>query len=134
MSRRNLKRILNLELEDTAPGPSEGVTEQELLFNDGTDRTPAPSDHEAPEATGEAPRKSARLDPDPPASEPSAKQMRTSAVHHMIAGVIPACSKACVRLAAEKFYPESKCMWRLKKATYELRQAPKLWQEHFAEV
>ena len=46
--------------------------------------------HEAPEATGESLRKSARIDPDAPATEPSTKQMRISAVHHMIAGVIPA--------------------------------------------
>ena len=48
----------------------------------------------SPEATGEAPRKSARIDPDAPASEPSTKQMGQmgiSAVHHVIAGVMPAC-------------------------------------------
>ena len=73
------------------PGPTESVTEQELLLNDGTDRAPLPLDHEAPEATDEAPRKSARIDPDAPASEPSTKQMKIFVVHHMIAGVIHAC-------------------------------------------
>ena len=76
---------VNVELEDMAPGPSESVTEQ------GTDRTPAEMDREAPEATGQAPRKSARIDPDAPSNEPSTKQMRISAVHHMFAGLIPAC-------------------------------------------
>eukprot|EP00439_Symbiodinium_sp_Y106_P019913 s3222_g2.t1 len=33
----------------------------------------------------------------------------------------------------KEFYPEGNCLWRLKKAMYGLRQAPKL-QEHFAEV
>eukprot|EP00439_Symbiodinium_sp_Y106_P037180 s8000_g4.t1 len=73
------------------PDRSESVTEQDLLLQDGNDRAPAEMDHEAPEATGESPRKSARIDPDAPATEPSTKQMRISAVHHMIAGAIPAC-------------------------------------------
>ena len=81
----------NVELEDMVPGQSESVTEQDLLLQDGNDRASAEMDHEAPEATGESPRKSARIDPDAPATEPSTKQMRISAVHHMIAGVIPAC-------------------------------------------
>ena len=81
----------NVELEDMVPDRSESVTEQDLLLQDGNDRAPAEMDHEAPEATGESPRKSARIDPDAPATEPSTKQMRISAVHRMIAGVIPAC-------------------------------------------
>ena len=81
----------DVELEDMVPGHSESVTEQDLLLQDGNDRAPAEMDHEAPEATGELPRKGARIDPDAPATEPSTKQMRISAVHHMIAGVIPAC-------------------------------------------
>ena len=81
----------NVELEDMVPDRSESVTEQDLLFQDGNDRAPAEMDHEAPEATGESLRKSARIDPDAPATEPSTKQMRISAVHHMNAGVIPAC-------------------------------------------
>ena len=132
--------------------------------------------------------------------------MRISAVHHLIAGVIPACqwvasivgvgevvgkdgTKVEVEVNAEKneednlfastpslvtmrlllcmalarnwgitlgdvstaflhaamlaevfvwppkeFYPNGDCLWKLKKAMYGLRQAPKLWQEHFAEV
>ena len=81
----------NVELEDMAPGPSERVTEQELLLQDGTGRAPAEMDHEAPEKTGEATRKSARIDAHAPAKDPSTKQVRISAVHRMIAGVIPAC-------------------------------------------
>ena len=34
----------------------------------------------------------------------------------------------------KEFYPNGDCLWRLKRAMYGLRQAPKLWQEHFAEV
>ena len=34
----------------------------------------------------------------------------------------------------KEFYPNGDCLWKLKKAMYGLRQAPKLWQEHFAEV
>ena len=34
----------------------------------------------------------------------------------------------------KEFYPNGDCLWRLKKAMCGLRQAPKLWQEHFAEV
>ena len=32
------------------------------------------------------------------------------------------------------FYTDGKCLWKVKKAVCGLRQAPKLWQEHFAEV
>ena len=34
----------------------------------------------------------------------------------------------------KEFYPNGDCLCRLTKAMYGLRQAPKLWQEHFAEV
>ena len=34
----------------------------------------------------------------------------------------------------KEFYPNGDCLWKLKKAVYGLRQAPKLWEEHFAEV
>ena len=34
----------------------------------------------------------------------------------------------------KEFYPDGKCLWRLKEAMYEMRQAPRLWQEHFAET
>eukprot|EP00439_Symbiodinium_sp_Y106_P009833 s16180_g1.t1 len=47
----------NVELEDMVPGRSESVTEQDLLLQDGNDRAPAEMDHEAPEATGESPRR-----------------------------------------------------------------------------
>ena len=35
---------------------------------------------------------------------------------------------------SKEFYPNGDCLWKLKKAMYGLRQAPKLWQEHFADV
>ena len=94
----------NVELEDMVPDRSESVTEQDLLLQDGNDRAPAEMDHEAPEATGESPRKSARIDPDAPATEPSAKQMRISAVHHMIAGVIPACKWLASIVGVDEVY------------------------------
>ena len=34
----------------------------------------------------------------------------------------------------KEFYPNGDGLWNLKKAMYGLRQAPKLWQEHFADV
>ena len=55
-----------------------------------TDRAPADIAHEPPESGENAPKK-ARIDLDSPATEPASKQMRSSAVHHVIAGVIPAC-------------------------------------------
>ena len=211
------------------PGQSESLTVQDLMDNDGSDRAPAETVHEPPEA-GENVSKKARIDPDAPASEPSSKQMRISAVHHVIAGVIRACkwlasivgvdevvgkdgtkiealdyrwvkvwknetdlrgrvavrgcfqnvekteednlfastpSLVTMRLLLfmalvrnwgitpgdvstaflhaamsgevfvwprKEFYPNGGCLWKLKKAMYGLRQAPKLWQEHFAEV
>ena len=75
----------NVELEDFALGPTERVTEQDLMLTDGTDRAFVPI---AREATDEAPRESPRIDPDVPSSEPSTKQMKISAVHHMVAGVV----------------------------------------------
>ena len=78
------------QLEDMAPGQSESLTVQDLLDNDGSDRAPAEIVHEPPEA-GENVSKKARIVPDAPASEPSSKQTRISAVHHVIAGVISAC-------------------------------------------
>ena len=73
------------QLEDMVPGQSESLAVQDVLDNDGSDRAPAEIVHEPPEA-GENVSKKAR-----PASEPSSKQTRISAVHHVIAGVIPAC-------------------------------------------
>ncbi|CAE7244187.1 unnamed protein product, partial [Symbiodinium microadriaticum] len=78
------------QLEDMVPGQSESLTVQDLLENDGSDRAPADIAHEAPEIGENSPKK-ARIDPDSPATEPTSKQMRISAVHHVIAGVIPAC-------------------------------------------
>ena len=49
---------------------------------------------------------------------------------------LPACSNVwrSVRWPPKEFYPNGDCLWKLKKAIYRLKQAPKLWQEHFAEV
>ena len=67
------------------------MTAKDLLDNDGTDRAPTAIEHETAGVSDEALRKSARIDPDALASEPSSKQMRISAVQHMAAGVILAC-------------------------------------------
>ena len=56
------------------------MTAQELLEKDSTDRVPAPIEHEAPEASEEAPRKSARIDPDALGSEPSTKQSSLASI------------------------------------------------------
>ena len=80
----------NEQLEDLAPGQSESLIVQDLLQNDGSDRAPAETVHEPPDL-GENVSKKAGIDPDAPATEPVNKQMRISAVHHVIAGVIPAC-------------------------------------------
>ena len=78
------------EENEQAPGQSESLTVQDLLQNDGSDRAAAESVHELPDL-GENAAKKARIDPDAPVTEPANKQMRISAVHHVIAGVIPAC-------------------------------------------
>ena len=80
----------NEQLEDLPPGQTESLTVQELLENDGSDRLPSENVHDPPESS-EAVSKKPRIDPDAPATEPVNKQMRISAVHHLIAGVIPAC-------------------------------------------
>eukprot|EP00439_Symbiodinium_sp_Y106_P067748 s532_g11.t1 len=80
----------NEQLEDLAPGQSESLTVQDLLQNDGSDRAPAETVHEPPDFGENAPKK-ARIDPDAPATEPVNKQMRISAVHHVIAGAIQPC-------------------------------------------
>ena len=80
----------NEQLEDLAPGQSESLTVQDLLENDGSDRAPAETVHEPPDLGEKAPKK-ARIDPDAPATEPMDKQMRISALHHVIAGVVHAC-------------------------------------------
>ena len=80
----------NEQLEGLAPGPSESLTVQDLLQNDGSDRAPAETVHEPPDVGENAPKK-ARIDPDAPATEPVNKQMRISAVHHVIAGAIQSC-------------------------------------------
>jgi hypothetical protein len=33
-----------------------------------------------------------------------------------------------------EYYPDSTCVWKLKKALYGLKNSPKLWQDHFAAV
>ena len=75
-----------------APGQSESLTVQDLLQSDSSDRAPAETVHEPPELGENAPKK-ARIDPDAPATEPVNKQMsmRISALHHIVAGDIPAC-------------------------------------------
>eukprot|EP00439_Symbiodinium_sp_Y106_P077642 s1065_g16.t1 len=80
----------NEQLEDLAPGQTESLTVQDLLQNDGSDRAPAETVHEPPDLGENAPKK-ARIDPDAPATEPANKQMRISAVHHVIVGVIQSC-------------------------------------------
>ena len=80
----------NEQLEDLPPGQTESLTVQELLENDGSDRLPSENVHDPPESS-ETVSKKARIDPDAPTTEPVNKQMRISAVHHLIAGVIPAC-------------------------------------------
>ena len=77
----------NEQLEDLA---RESLTVQDLLQNDGSDRAPAEIVHEPPDPGENAPKK-AGIDPDAPASEPVNKQIRISAVHHVIAGVIQLC-------------------------------------------
>ena len=67
------------------PRQRESAAAQDLLENDRADRAPARIDYDAPEASVEAPRKRARINPDAPASEPWRKQLSK------IAGVIPAC-------------------------------------------
>eukprot|EP00439_Symbiodinium_sp_Y106_P049166 s1310_g6.t1 len=110
----------NEQLVDLAPEQSENLTVQDLLQNDGSDRAPAETVHEPPDLGENAPKKAridpdapadrapaetvheppdlgenapkkARIDPDAPATEPVNKQMRISAVHHVIAGVIQSC-------------------------------------------
>ena len=80
----------NEQLEDLAPRQSDRLTVQDLLQNDGSDRAPAETVHEPPDLGENAPKK-ARIDPGAPATEPVNKQMRISAVHHVIAGVIQSC-------------------------------------------
>eukprot|EP00439_Symbiodinium_sp_Y106_P065852 s317_g10.t1 len=84
------KKKENEQFEDLAPGPSESLSVQDLLQNDGSDRAPAETVHEPPDV-GENASKKARVDPDAPATEPVSKRMRISAVHHVIAGVIQSC-------------------------------------------
>ena len=79
----------NETLEDLAPGQSESLTVQDLLENDSSDRAPAETVHEPPDLGENAPKK-ARIDPDAHATEPANKHMRISALHHIVAGVIPA--------------------------------------------
>ncbi|CAE7372426.1 unnamed protein product, partial [Symbiodinium sp. CCMP2456] len=90
----------NEQLEDMVPGQSESLTVQDLLDNDGSDRAPAEIVHDPPE-TGENASKKARIDPDAPATEPASKQMRISAVHHVLAGV-PACKWLASIVGAEE--------------------------------
>ena len=80
----------NETLEDLAPGQSESLTVQDLLENDSSDRAPAETVHEPPDLGENAPKK-ATIDPDARATEPANKQMRISALHHIVAGAIPAC-------------------------------------------
>ena len=83
---------------DDADSPVDGLLSDQLwgdrytMFFDSSDSTMIDTGHQNEWAEIlQSPRKSARIDPDAPATEPSTKQMRISAVHHVIAGVIPAC-------------------------------------------
>ena len=77
----------NEQLEDLAPGPNKNLIPQDLLQNNGSDRAPAGIVHKPPDVGENAPKK-ARIDPDDPATDLVNKQMRISAVHHVIAGII----------------------------------------------
>ena len=89
------------QLEDLAPGQSESLTVQDLLQNDGSGRAPAEAVHEPPDLGENAPKK-ARIDPDAPATEPVNKQMRISAVRHVIAGVIQSCKRLASIVGVEE--------------------------------
>ena len=73
-----------------APGQNESLIVPDLLQNNDSDRAPAEIIYEPPDLGENAPKK-ARIDPDAPAIEPVNKQMRISAVHHVIAGVMQSC-------------------------------------------
>ena len=55
-------------------------------------------------------------------------QWRETGASPLAMSALPSCMQQCpvtCSLAAEEFYPECKCLWKLKKAMYGLRQAPR---------